>query len=179
MRITSCWGLLVHITGSDDNHPFFKVTWERRTEEVTFFKLILWVAKNFWNYLLDPTQAIENKNYLATCRKFHLKISTERNYHAQMWTKTNTHTFVWFSRKNLAQVFFFPFSFHSHTHHIYSCSLWCTHTHTLSLTHLLTQKVNSANNAKFKFSFLFNTNLENELEPMTAEQANVIIYIYS
>ena len=118
-------------------------------------------------------------NYLATCRKFHLKISTERNYYAQMWTKTNTHTFMWFSRKNLAQVFlfFFPFQFSlSYTPHILLLS--DAHTHTLSLTHLLTQKVNSANNAKFKFSFLFNTNLENELEPMTAEQANVIIYIY-
>ena len=178
MRITSCWGLLVHITGSDDNHPFFKVTWERRTEEVTFFKLILWVAKHFWDYLLDPTQAIKNKNYLATRRKFHLKISTERNYHAQMWTKTNTHTFMWFSRKNLAQVFF-SLSVFTLIHTTYTLALSDAHTHTLSLTHLLTQKVNSANNAKFKFSFLFNTNLENELEPMTAEQANVIIYIYS
>ena len=89
------------------------------------------------------------------------------------------HTFMWFSRKNLAQVFlfFFPFQFSlSYTPHILLLS--DAHTHTLSLTHLLMQKVNSANNAKFKFSFLFNTNLENELEPMTAEQANVIIYIY-
>lgn len=95
-----------------------------------------------------------------------------------MWTKTNTHTFMWFSRKNLAQVSPpppFQFSL-SYTPHILLLS--DAHTHTLSLTHLLTQKVNSANNAKFKFSFLFNTNLENELEPMTAEQANVIIYIY-
>ena len=131
----------------------------------TFLRLSSW-SNTSYNFFF---------NYLATCRKFHLKISTERNYYAQMWTKTNTHIHVIFKKEFSPSffVFFPPFSFHSHTHHIYSCSLM--HTHTLSLTHLLTQKVNSANNAKFKFSFLFNTNLENELEPMTA---NVIIYIY-
>lgn len=86
---------------------------------------------------------------------------------------------MWFSRKNLAQVFcVFLLSVFTLTHTTYALTLSDAHTHTLSLTHLLTQKVSSVNNAKFKFSFLFNTNLENELEPMTAEQANVIIYIY-
>lgn len=91
-----------------------------------------------------------------------------------MWTKTNTHTFMCFLRRNLAQVFFL--SVFTLIHTTYALAL--SDTHTLSFTHLLAQKVNSVNNAKFKFSFLFNTNLENELEPMTAEQANVIIYIY-
>ena len=97
----------------------------------TFLRLSSW-SNTSYNFLIFF-------NYLATCRKFHLKISTERNYYAQMWTKTNTHTFMWFSRKNLTQVFlfFFPLSVFTLIHTTYTLALWCTHTHTFahSLTH--------------------------------------------